>query len=426
MIRRLCVYILVLLVCAACCSVAQDTTSGKKMTPADERAIAQVLAIDPASVDPGQRQRLFDTIQRLISIAQMDRTTYITLLEALTEKQLKLFPDEKKSYVDAATVHLKADRMQQMHDVAKAGLSKPCVYYTGDKGPLDASLLTMIGQYLVEKREYKKAYAVLSKAVTMEQQIPLAFYLLGNAAYNLGKFDECQNAYSFGVMNDIEPAYPLDFYYYAKALHHNGFTEKAEKILNVAMYRYPNEPGLPLNMGNMLLEQNKLIEALLAFYREQLIFGQGGRFFPAAKAAIDMTEDLIERRNDPREKTVLQHLNQWNTYMERTEFDKAAAEIKKAVEVFGSYNWTLMFFLYMAYLHNQQFGEARQVIESMNRIDPGVVIHYIALAEINVGLYNLQDAREWIDKAREADPDNWKLKEFENRLFSDVEPEKDN
>ncbi|MDX9702151.1 MAG: hypothetical protein RBU23_03800 [Candidatus Auribacterota bacterium] len=406
----------------------QGDTAIQQLAPEDEHFIAQLFAMDltPDEMEPAQKQRIFNSIQRILGIIQNNPETTPDLLKSLTAKQIALFPQERKAYLDAASVYMKFNDMKKMHQFTIQSLSKQSQLYTGDQSRLEATAYTMMGQYLLETKQFPRAYEALNKALILEKSIALPFFLMGNVCFQLNKFEECQNAYSIGFITDIDAAYPVDFFFYGAALHRNGFTDKAKEIFEIGCYRYPNEQGLPLNLGYVLQQQDKLIESYLEFFREQIIFGPQGTFNKAAQFNIDMLSDLIPRRNDPREVQILNHINRWDTLMTQEKFEQALEELQKAVDLFADYNWTLNFFLQMNYMQLNRYSDAVEVLENMNARNPHVVINYIELAKAYMFQDNTDKASEYFAKARNASPDNWKLKQMEQSFQNAFQQERDN
>jgi len=384
-----------------------------KLDYKDEELADNLLGIESIkNYDDQTKKSTFGEFQQIIGklIAKTDKENQ--LLAALCEKQIGLFSDEKKPYIDFATYYYKFKDYKKASFYASKSVDKKNQFFANKDNINEIWAYTIIGQNYLEEEKFEDAYANLSKAIIAGKKVALPFYLMGNTCFRLKKYTESANFYTMGFTTDPNQAYPLDFFFFAVSLHKNGLTEKAEEILKAGCFRYPNSEGMHLNLGYVYREQDKLIESYLEFQTEKLLFGSGNTFYKAADYNIGMTADLITKRNDPREIKVFNSIINWDKLCGEQKYDQALAEIISAKKEFGENSWIINLFLEQTYVNLKQYDQAIKLLEEMERMNPGVSHTHLELGLIYSITNNKEKSDDHYKKAYRLAPDNWKVKEI--------------
>lgn len=399
----------------------------KKQYPApppapDEQVLDKIFSIDSIkNYCADKKQKLFNSIQTQLQDAYAATPLNLLLIKSLVDKQQCLFPDERKSYIDMAAYYDKSDKSQKMFEQCKTALTKDNVFYKDQENRLISTAYTLIGRHYLEHKKFEDAYNALSKALVEQTPLVNAFYYMGNTCFQLKKYRECQNNYTYGFTRDIKLAYPIDYFFFAIALHKNGFTDKAQQMLEIGCQQYPNEQGLRLNLGYIYREQDKLIEAYLEFYAEQILFGPQSQFFQPAKTAKKMDEKLISLRKDEREMKTLKNITAWELSFNKNNYEKAITDIKNAKTNFGKYNFSLYFLEYLTYFYMEDYDTALKKIEYIQKKTFDTALTYISQFEIYSKLGDNKKANKYLEQALRLDPDNWRVLKI---LNSSKNPEK--
>lgn len=379
----------------------------------DEELADNLLGIESLkNYDEKTRKSTFNEFQKIIGslIARAERES--ALLNALCEKEISLFPDEKKSYIDIATYYYKLKNYEKASQYAKKSIDKKNSYSENKDNINEIWVYTIIGQNYLHEKKFEDAYENFKKAIIAGKKISLPYYLMGNTCYKLKKYVESANAYTVGFTMEPNDAQPVDFFFFAISLHKSGLTKKAEDLLKAGCYRYPNAVGMYMNLGYVYLEQDKLIESYLAFQTEKLLFGPESTFFKPADYNIGMVADLINRRKNSREMKIFNNIVNWDKLSGETKYEQALAEILSAKKEFAANSWIINLFIEQTYMKLKKYNEALSILDEMDRMNPNVSHTYLELGLVYALLNNKEKSAEFYKKAYNLDPVNWKVKEM--------------
>ena len=412
-LSRFIIYILILT--SATFLYAQDEQASIQEKAIREEkldTIFSTVSVEDYSLE--EKQNFFKSIQLQLKDSYTLNPIDLSLIKKLLDKQHHLFPDERKSYIDLATYFDRMHQDDKVFEYSKISLEKDNIIYKDPENRFIASAYTYIGRYYLENKEYKQAYEVLSKAIIEKTSLVTPFYYMGNTCFQLKKYRECQNNYTYAFTRDISQAYPIDYFFFGIALHKNGFTDKAKDMLGVGCIQYPNEQGMHLNLAYIYREQDKLIEAYLEFYTEQILFGTESAFYQTAEVNLKNTEGLIGLRKDDREINTLKNLIAWEIDFNKNDYQKALTDIQNAKQSFEKYNFALYFLEYLTYFYIGNYEQALEKIEYIQDKTKNVAITYISKYETLVKLGKTKEAKENFDIAINLDPNNWKVHQILN------------
>lgn len=394
-----------------------ENESQVSSVPKQEEIAADLLAMETVSTVPvKEQQRIFDRFQSLIGPLLAKPHQKLELLRTLCEKQIALFPLERKAFIDFATFYFNIDNTRKMFEMADASLSKTNFFHKDPKNLLEIVAYTLRGKYFVDKKEYNNAYTSLMNARDKGSNIALTFLLLGNVCFHLKNFQNAVLYYNAAFNIDARQAQPIDFFFYGISLNKDKKLDLAEQILNLGCARYPNAEGMHLNYGYILRQEDKLIEAYLEFHMEKLLSGVEGRFYKTAEYNIRMTEQLIKLRKNQREQTILEHLSQWDALFNEKKYDAAIKEIKAAKKELGTSHWVLNLFLEQTYRKAGQTEKALAILNQMSLETPGVADTFLERCEIYLDLKDTKNAVNNIRLAYRLAPNNWRVKRFVEKI----------
>ena len=391
---------------------SQDAPAPPQPLTVDEETLDSIFSIDSVNEYSFEdKKELFDSVQIQIKNAYALKPINLNLIKSLVDKQQRLFPDERKSYIDLAVYFDKINNEEKIFKNSNKALEKDNIIHQDNQNRLIATAYTYIGRYYLENQKYEQAYEALSKALVEKTALAAPFYYMGNTCFHLKDYRECQNNYTYAFSRNIKIAYPIDYFFFSIALHKNGFTDKAREMLKIGCEQYPNEQGMHLNLGYIYREQDKLIEAYLEFYTEQLLFGPDSEFFKTAEINKKTTEKLIALRKDTRETNTLINIIQWETAFNKNNYKKAEEGITSALKNFDEYNFALSFLQYLTYFYMGNYEKALKTIEHIEEKTLNAAITYISIYETCSKLGDTKKANENLEQALRLDPNNWKTQQ---------------
>ncbi len=393
----------------------------------NEDLAADLLSIEAvAHLPAGKQKAVFDRLQGLVSSLLEKPSDKLELLNALCAKQVALFPTEKKVFIDYATFYLSTNDNKNMFEMAKQSLSKINFFYQEKDNLLTTTAYTIIGKYYLEDKQPDKAYENLAEARDLASRLVLTYLLLGNSCFQLKKYDECVSSYYIAFSTLPEQAQPIDYFFYGVALHKTNHTDKAKEILELGCSRYPNAEGLHLNLGYILRQMDKLIEAYFEFHMEKILFGWESTFYKTAEYNIRMTEEFIGLQGNERAKNILKHLKEWDTLLSREDFDKAIEKIKIVRDEFGASHWVLDLFLEQTYRQAGKYNEAISVLNTMQLAYPGIANTFIEKSQIYMALDDKENALTALKLAHQLSPENYKVQNILDKIKAAIVKKKDN
>ena len=305
-------------------------------------------------------------------------------------------------------------------------------------------LLNAIGSINENLGNLEESIAAYKKALSIEPNYAETYYKMGNALKQQGKIDEALKAYKKALT--IKPDYPNAWYNIGIALQDQGNLDNAVDSYKKALLINPDCAEASFNIGNILYDQGKPNEALKAYdkvllinpdYAEAsfnigIVLQEQGKFkaaFKAYKKALSIKPDYAEASNN-----IGITLTNQGKFKDAIKAYKNALSIKpdyaeaafnlgntlkdqgKLEEAIEAYTTTLSIkpnyaeAYYNLGLVLRDKGEMKEAIETFNKVislKPDYVEAYW-------GLYgtanNLDEAKHWVTKSLEADPDYLRAK----------------
>lgn len=393
---------------------AQDSADNILILNDDQQWLSsRLLTVDRSDLmNPDQKQEIFNDFQTLIPLLLNTRHAHIGLLEELLKKQLQLYSDERKPFIDYAKFHMNMSNVTDAFVLAQDSLKRENQLYNDPNEALFHTAHSIIGQYYLENQIYSEAYTTLGKSIDMNCRFALTYMLMGNTCFRLEKYDECVSSYDQGFKLDFHQAAPMDYFFYAVSLSKQGHLDRAEVALQLGIQKYPNEEGLHLNMGYVLRKQRKLFEAMLQFHTEMILFGPDGTFHDVSLSNIQTTEAQINKDGTKDEQAMMFNLTWWDKYLGAAAYDDALEKLRIVRTLYESHSWFLSFCLAQTYKKMHKYRDALAVLDTMEAFNSGVSVVLIEKAEIYVLTLEYIKAYELIKQVQQTDSDNWKLQNF--------------
>ena len=273
-------------------------------------------------------------------------STDALLYEAKCMIQLQQFVDADKTLRDYLAHHPESPEALYLLGFVLHRENKPAeslAIYTkaAVRKPPGGDDLKIVGLDYVLLNDYADAIKWLEKAVEMEPRNEEAWYFLGRAYYTKSRLPEAKKA--FRTVLDLNPRH-------AKAENSLGLIFEAEAQPSEALQSYRNaiewqaQSNHPseqpyLNLGSLLMEQNRTEEAVASLERAvQLAPGNGLCHLKLGTALLRLAK-LKEAQRELEEATRLEpenpaaHYQLGRLYKQVKAMDRAKAEFDRAGEI---------------------------------------------------------------------------------------------
>ncbi|RJP61715.1 MAG: tetratricopeptide repeat protein [Candidatus Auribacter fodinae] len=392
-----------------------------QLKPEDELIVEQLIKIDSTKgMDESRRKEVFNSFQAIINKLLNTKHQYIQLLKTLIDKQIALFPNERKPYIDAAKLHYNISEMDISFDMAYQSMNKKSVLYEDPSDKLLHTARTMMGQYYNETNQFQNAHDILKPSVESQSSpFALTYIMFANTAFNLKNYEDCVSNYSIGFSKDARQAAPRDFFFFGVALHKLSAFEQAEMILKVGCKRFPTAEGLHLNLGYVLRTRGRMIESIFEFHAERLVCGPESAFYIPAGENIKITENMITEKNNDTEVIILNNLRLWNQAMEIHEYETALENIKTVQSRYSAYHWFLWLCMEQTYVQLQQYDKALELLNQMEINNPGLPNTYVEKVEVYTKSFDYVSALDYLKQVQQNAPDHWKVKQLIEKMKLD-------
>jgi tetratricopeptide (TPR) repeat protein len=299
-------------------------------------------------------------------------------------------------------------------------------------GSDDISPLLHTAEDALARRDFAAAVKALEAAVAKQPDRPEAWFNLGYAYTGLHQPEEAAKAYrktlelapdlfparlNLGILlmeqkdpqaalehlqkaATLKPEHARAHLYYARALAQTGQPDAARKELQEVMRLDPHQAIAPFELGQLEYQQKHPAEALAAFEQALTVDSTLAQAHLGAALAA-------ETLNNPAQ--AIAH------------FEKYLAARPDDVET--------RFHLARLYLEQKQDEKARDTLESIYHVKPGLPGLTAALGDVNARLKKLPDAEKYYRLAAKAQPDVADLHRafgeilLKEQKFSDAEGE---
>lgn len=172
------------------------------------------------------------------------------------ERALEAAPRMIENYVALANILMEMDLVQEAMSMLRRGLKV---------NPRDAELHFLLGDLLAEEGEFFEARIHFEQAIRSDYEYQEAYMALGILIMEqMGLADKAADVLETGLLwGESEPLRSS----FAEALREQGRFAEAETILREMLVETPDNPGTMVQLGNLLFETNRRIEARAFFER---------------------------------------------------------------------------------------------------------------------------------------------------------------
>ena len=197
--------------------------------------------------------------------------------------------------------------------------------------------LHMLGVIALQRGRFERGVEIITKAVALNENSPVAFNNLAKGLKDLGRFDEAIIHFERAIA--LAPAFADAEFGYGTALHFVNRSEDALGHFEKAIVLHPNFVAALNNRGLALAKLKRFTEALASYDKALAIqpsFGEAHNNRGNALKALMRFDDALASFDNAiaaRPDSAEAHCNRGNVLVQLARFDDALASFDRAIAV---------------------------------------------------------------------------------------------